>query len=100
VPSLQGEVDPQSQEWEVSMSALPSISYADFRRKLAEGDPWAAAFKRIQEGQKLSADGVEYRVSWKHTDPDWIELTHRTGKTLSRKIVRPGDPLLLELKAL
>jgi hypothetical protein len=82
------------------MSALPSISYADFRRKLAEGDSWAAAFERIQEGQKLSADGVEYRVSWKHTDPDWVELTYRTGKTLSRRIVRLGDSLLLELRPL
>jgi hypothetical protein len=80
------------------VSALPSISYADFRRKLAEGDAWAAAFERIQEGQKLSAAGIRYEVTWKHTDPDWVELTHRTGKTLSQRIVRKGDPLLLELK--
>jgi hypothetical protein len=80
--------------------SLPHISYADFRRKLAEGDAWAAAFERIQEGQKLSAGGIEYRVSWKHFDPDWVELTYRTGKTLSRRIVRKGDQLLLDLKAL
>jgi hypothetical protein len=77
---------------------IPRISYDDFRRKLAEGDAWAAAFARIEEGQKLSARGISYLVSWKHTDPDWVKLTHRTGKTLSQRIVRPGDPLLLELK--
>lgn len=80
------------------MSALPSISYADFRRKLAEGDSWTAAFDQIQEGQRLIAGGIRYSVTWKHTDPDWVELTYRTGKTLSRCIVRKGDPLLLELR--
>jgi hypothetical protein len=90
---VQNSVVAQSQNM-----SLPHISYADFRRKLAEADSWAAAFERIEEGQKLSADGIEYRVSWKHTDPDWVELTHRTGKTLARRIVRKGDPLLLELR--
>jgi len=80
------------------MSTFPSISYADFRRKLAEGDPWAAAFQKIQEGQKLSARGISYLVSWKHLNPDWVELTHRVGNSLPRTIVRKGDPLLLELR--
>jgi hypothetical protein len=72
------------------MSDKPRIAYSDLR--------WVVAFARIEEGQKLRAGGIEYRVSWKHTDPAWVELTHRTGKTLSRKIVRKGDPLLLELR--
>lgn len=77
--------------------SLPSISYADFRRKLTEGDSWVAAFDQIQEGQRLIAGGIRYVVSWKHTDPDWVELTFRTGKKQESLILRKGDLRLLEL---
>lgn len=75
---------------EVGSAVKPKISYSDLA--------WAAAFARIEEGQKLSAGGIEYRVSWKHIDPDWVELTFRADKKQESKIVRKGDPLLLELR--
>lgn len=71
------------------MSDLPRVKYADLA--------WSAAFARIEEGQKLSAGGTQYRVWWKHHDPDWLELTYRNGKVQRRVLVRKGDPLLLEL---
>jgi hypothetical protein len=77
----------------------PQVKYADFQQQRVEqDDAWSAAFARIQEGQKLSAGGINYLVSWKHFDPDWVELTFREGNHLPRKYVRKGDPLLLELK--
>lgn len=74
------------------MSDKPRVSYADLA--------WAAAFERIDEHQTLFAHGIGYLVTWKHRDPDWLELTHRAGKKLAKRIVRKGDPLLLELKCL
>lgn len=72
------------------MSDKPRVSYSDLA--------WAAAFARIEEGQKLSSGGVNYLVSWKHTYPDWVELTYRAGKKQESRMVRKGDPLLLELR--
>ena len=59
---------------------------------------WYAAFARIQIRQKLTAGGVEFRVAWKHTNPDWVQLTFRADKKLQRRMVRVGDPLLIELR--
>ena len=68
----------------------PKIAYADLA--------WAAAFARIEEGQRFTVNGIEYRVTWKHEDPDWVEINYRAGKKQQRRIVRKGDPLLLELR--
>lgn len=72
------------------MSDKPRVSYSDLA--------WAAAFARIEEGQKVSVGDIQYRVIWKHTDPDWLQLNYRTDKELRRLMVRKGDPLLLELR--
>lgn len=67
------------------------VAYADLA--------WAAAFARIHEDDMFLKDGVLYRVTWKHEDPPWIRLTHRTEKRIAHRMVRKGDPLLLELKS-
>jgi hypothetical protein len=72
------------------MSDKPRVSYTDLA--------WATAFARIEEGTYLTAHNTKYWVNWKHADPDWVELTFRAGKKQESKIVRKGDPLLLELR--
>lgn len=72
------------------MSDKPRVSYADLA--------WAAAFARIREDDMFLKDGVLYRVTWKHEDPPWVRLTHRTEKRIAHRIVRQGDRLLLELR--
>lgn len=67
----------------------PRISYTDLA--------WTTAFTRIQEGQRLLAAGVEYCVAWKHEDPDWCQLSFRAEKKKQTRMIRKGDPLLLEL---
>lgn len=71
----------------------PRISYADVA--------WSAAFARIEPGQHLTASsGLVYSVIWKHDDlpRQWLVLRYRAGKKLEQRIVRKGDPLLLELR--
>lgn len=72
------------------MSDLPRVKYADLA--------WAAAFARIKTGQKLCARGIDYRVEWKHEDPDWVQLVYRHEKKLQRRVVRQGETILLELR--
>jgi hypothetical protein len=72
------------------VSDKPRIAFADLA--------WAAAFARIEEGQKLSGPHCEYVVDWKHHDPDWLCLIYRDEKKQRRVMVRKGDPLLLELR--
>jgi hypothetical protein len=72
------------------MSDKPRVNF----KELA----WAFAFAHIRKGQKLHAGGVEYLVAWKHFDPDWVQLTYREGKKKEERVVRKGDPLLLELR--
>jgi hypothetical protein len=73
------------------MSDKPRVAFA--------GLAWASAFARIEEGQKLYAKGIEYRVTWKHQEPDWLMLLYRFGKKRGHPLmVRKGDPLLLELR--
>lgn len=67
------------------------VAYADLA--------WAAAFARIEEGQKLSAEGITYTVDWKHQDPAWLRLKPLRNQTVKKhRMVRQGDPLLLELR--
>lgn len=73
------------------MGDKPRVSYADVA--------WSAAFARIAQGQWLiGADGMRYRVAWKHVDPDWLQLDYRAGKELLGRMVRQGDDFLLSLK--
>lgn len=80
------------------MSDKPRISYSDLCWQLQQREAWLAAFARIENGDKLSADGITYLVDWKHEDPLWVRLAYRAKKKLAHKMCRLGDPLLLALK--
>jgi len=57
---------------------------------------WAVAFARIKVENERLPNGVTYdgwKILWIHDDPPWILL----GKKRQRRMVRKGDPLLLEL---
>ena len=67
----------------------PRVAYLDF---LAGQDSWGQAFARVKElgeGAKLG----EWQILWIHTEPDWVQLKSKLGK----RMVRRGDPLLIEL---
>ena len=60
--------------------------------------PWFAAYSRIEEGKKYTADGIEYEVSWKHENPPWLQLRFRVKGKVEHRMCRKGDPLMLDLR--
>jgi len=80
----------------------PSIKYAEFQAQRA--DVWLAKhaeFIALGMRAPLAANEVKYRISHWNDDPAkaFLELSYRAGGKWQTKMVRRGDPLLLELRS-